>query len=324
MVIEVPVAARDEAKDHQPVRAVLLTALLLAFCLSLTLPLLLDMRLSPTYYAFPIMATAPLALLIPYLRWRRMERIQAGVELPLLGLLCSLSVLALTYAAMRLNLPLTDANLAAADAALGYHAPSLVSWIDSRRELAWIFGMSYGAFFPQLLLLPAVLCASGQLRRAYSMVLAYLFLGTSGAAISALFPSEGVYIYYGVAPDVLRSINHEAGTLFLRSFNAVRSDPYFILELREAAGIVTFPSGHAGAAILCGWAAWGSRPLRWPLLLINACMYASALTHGAHYLVDILAGTALALACIALVTRVADGKLSVFSAPWRRLGARAA
>ena len=53
-------------------------------------------------------------------------------------------------------------------------------------------------------------------------------------------------------------------------------------------------------AVLTAWALW---PLRWiglPLALLNALVLVSTIPQGGHYLADILAGTALALAALAL------------------------
>jgi hypothetical protein len=313
-----PAIDHESAIDHEPVRQALLAGVLLIFCASLVLPPLLSMRLHGSFYAAPLTVLGPFALFIPYLAWRRMDRLKAAIELFLVAFLTSIAVLALTYAAMRLRFPLADAGLAAADAMIGYHSPTVVAWLDTQPLLARILGSTYGSFFPQLLLLPVLLCVSGHVARGYGMILGYLLLGIFGSVICAFFPSEGAYVYYGLAADDFTGVNPKMGYLFLDSFYAVRDDPVFTLELDKAAGIVTFPSGHAGAAILCAWAAWGWRRLRWPFLILNLCMYLSALSHGAHYLVDVVGGTVVALLSIRIVTIVMDGKLPLLVAATRR------
>ncbi|HYI41871.1 MAG TPA: phosphatase PAP2 family protein [Allosphingosinicella sp.] len=306
------------AMEHEPVRQVLLGTVLFVFCASLLLPPLLSMRLHGSFYAAPMAVFGPFALLIPFLAWRRMDRLKAAIELFLLAFLASLAVLALTYAAMRLRFPLADSGLAAADALIGYHSPSVVAWLETQPRLARILGATYGSFMPQLLLLPVLLCVSGRVARGYGMVLGYLLLGIFGSVICAFFPSEGAYVHYGLAASDFSGVNPKMGYLFLDSFHAVRDDPYFTLELGNAAGIVTFPSGHAGAAILCAWAAWGWRWMRWPFLVLNLGMYLSALSHGAHYLIDVAGGTAVALLSIRIVTIVMDGRWPSLIAATRR------
>jgi membrane-associated phospholipid phosphatase len=306
------------AVDHEPARQALLAGVLFIFCASLVLPPLLDMRLHGSFYAAPMTFFGPFALFIPVLAWRRMDRLKAAIELFLLAFLTSLAVLALTYAAMRLRFPLADSGLAAADAMIGYHSPSVVAWLETQPRLAGILGATYGSFFPQLLLLPVLLCICGHVARGYGMILGYLLLGIFGSVICAFFPSEGAYVYYGLAAEDFSGVNPKMGYLFLESFHAVRDDPVFTLEMSKAAGIVTFPSGHAGAAILCAWAAWGSRWMRWPFLILNLCMYLSALSHGAHYLIDVVGGTVVALLSIRIVSIAMEGRRSMLAAATRR------
>jgi len=311
-------APATPAMEHEPVRQVLLGTVLFVFCASLTLPLMLNMRLHGSFYAGPLAVLGPFALLIPVLAWLRRERLKAAIELFLLAFLASLAVLVLTYAAMRLRFPLADDGLAAADAMIGYHSPSVVAWLETQPRLARVLGATYGSFMPQLLLLPVLLCASGKIARGYGMILAYLLFGILGSVICAFFPSEGAYVHYGLAPGDFSGVNPKMGYLFLESFHAVRDDPYFTLGLDSAAGIVTFPSGHAGAAILCAWAAWGWRRMRWPFLVLNLGMFLSALSHGAHYLIDVAGGTVVALLSIQVVKVVMHGRWPALVAATRR------
>ena len=55
-------------------------------------------------------------------------------------------------------------------------------------------------------------------------------------------------------------------------------------------GVVSFPSYHAAAGLLFVWALWPLRWLKWPILIFNLLMLASALTIGSHYLIDLVAG----------------------------------
>jgi len=52
---------------------------------------------------------------------------------------------------------------------------------------------------------------------------------------------------------------------------------------------------------------WKTPVLRYVFLLLNAAMCISAVTHGAHYLVDVLAGMAIAAGTIAAVSRICIG-----------------
>ena len=74
----------------------------------------------------------------------------------------------------------------------------------------------------------------------------------------------------------------------------MRSQTDFVLKLDNVAGLLTFPSVHAGVAALCAWAAWDSRLLRYPFLVLNIGMATAAVSHANHYLIDVVAGLGLA------------------------------
>ncbi|MGE3397248.1 MAG: phosphatase PAP2 family protein, partial [Sphingomonas sp.] len=125
-------------------------------------------------------------------------------------------------------------------------------------------------------------------------VLCYLILVAISSLIGAFFPSEGAYVAFAVDPAALAHVDGKFGHFFLAAFHAVRTEPAFLLSFANVAGILTFPSVHAGVAALCAWAAWPSRPLRLPILTLNILMAIGTLPYGAHFLIDVLAGGAVA------------------------------
>jgi hypothetical protein len=253
----------------------------------------------PLYLLIAIMAAA-----IPYTAWRKMQRLRSAFEASALGLLMTLPVLVFSYAAMRTGLPLADGWLMAADRAIGFDWPAFVQWVDRHPMLAAALACGYSSFSIQLMLLPILLDFEA---RAYQMVLGYLLLCCAAIAISIFFPSLGAYEGHGLDGRTLTNVNAHFGYFFLQSFNAVRTDPNFSLSLGVAAGIITFPSIHAGVALLCGWAAWASPLLRLPFAILNLLMAVSAISHGGHYLVDIIAGFVVAAAAIAAVLGITRG-----------------
>jgi membrane-associated phospholipid phosphatase len=248
--------------------------------------------------------SAILAIAIPYTVWRNMHRLRCALEVGALGLLMTLPVLVFSYASMRAAFPLADASLMAADAAIGFDWPAFVRWVDRHPRFAVALAWGYSSFSVQILLLPMLLALLGFRGRAYQAVLGYLLLCCIAISISAFFPSLGAYKGYGFDGGALTNVNAHFGYFFLESFAAVRDDPDFTLSVDNAAGIITFPSIHAGVALLCGWAAWPSRLLRIPFIVLNLLMAISAITHGGHYLVDIIAGLAVGTVAIASTRRL--------------------
>jgi len=70
----------------------------------------------------------------------------------------------------------------------------------------------------------------------------------------------------------------------------VREGTLRAVPLGDLRGVISFPSYHTAAAVLAIWAVWPVRFARWPMLILNVLMVASAPVEGAHYLVDIIGG----------------------------------
>lgn len=234
----------------------------------------------------------------PYAIWRQMEEVQAAIEVAIFAFLCGVPLLVFTYMGMRLGMPLADVQLAEMDAAIGFRAREFLHVVDRYPKLATLLSFSYGSFTPQIVFVPAFLCLFANYTRAYAMVLALIIIGAMSAILGAFFPAIGAFAHYGLGSSQFKNISSFFGYHFLDSFYAVRNAADFTLALDHASGIVTFPSVHAAVAVLAGWGAWGLPWLRWPLILLNIAMWFSALTHGAHYLVDLFAGTLIACAAI--------------------------
>lgn len=136
------------------------------------------------------------------------------------------------------------------------------------------------------------------------MIFAYYILCAISSVISIWYPALGTCVVYGIEAESLSNINAKFGYFFLEQFYAVREAGLFVMRLDESAGILTFPSVHAGVAALCAWAAWDVKWLRAPFGLLNVAMAISAISHGSHYLVDVIAGVAVAGLCVGVATFV--------------------
>ncbi len=260
----------------------------------LILPPLVGFRLDYRGVAQLYAVVAIPAITLPYVRWRKLTAIQPAVEVTVFVLAILPTFLVLTFAAMRMNFPLQDALLVRLDQAMGFDWPSYLRLVDRSAIASVVLAAAYESVFFQLTLLPLLLCASKLAGRAYQLVACYGLLVAISTAIAVFFPSVSAYGGHAFDSSTLSNVNSYNGYFFLKSFDAIRTDPNFVLGAGTAAGIVTFPSIHAGVAALLAWGAWPSPILRYPFLLLNVLMAVGAITHGAHYLVDILAGLAIA------------------------------
>lgn len=229
-----------------------------------------------------------------YLQKRNMLKLRGLMEVLGCAILITYASIVWSYAAISLAFPLADSSLIALDNRLGFQWLDFVSAIDRLPLLEAALFAAYQSFMFQLILIPLFLVAFGSAARGYMLVAGFGLLCMAASVISIWFPALGAHVAYRVDPASLKSLNAYFGYAFLEQFHAVRNDASFRLFVDKAAGILTFPSVHAGTALLCAWAAWRSRVLKLPIGILNIAMAVSAISHGSHYLVDVLAGVALA------------------------------
>jgi hypothetical protein len=202
-----------------------------------------------------------------------------------LNVLCSL----LFYLPVRLGAPLADATLARADAALGFSSAHVVAWMRAHPSLdafsAWTYE-SLEVFGIACVALPPLL---GRVERAQTMLLAIVASVVATLALAAVVPAVGPWETEATPPTPAQAA---CADVVHRLAGGV---PYAIdLHFRDP--IVALPSWHTIFAVL-GALVW--RPVRvaWPIALAwGALIVVSTLTTGWHYLVDVLAGIAVAVA----------------------------
>lgn len=239
--------------------------------------------------------------LIALCRWRTIRSLATLVEVNACGLLLTVPVLISTYLAFKLDLPLADQRLLSMDSAFGVNWPAMILFIDAHPVLANTLNCAYASFPLQLLFLPIILVMTGRPARAYQMVSIYGVLCFFSSLISIWFPAVGTYVMHNVDPSTLENLDGYLGTQFLNEFNAVRDNADFAFVLQNAAGIITFPSVHAAIATLSAWAAWDTKVVRYPVLVLSLLTAASAGVVANHYFVDVIAGAGVASFSIALV-----------------------
>lgn len=239
-----------------------------------------------------------------YCSRRGLIQLRALSDAMVCGLLLTVPVMLSTYLVIYIKMPLADDVLTSWDTAIGVDWLKFITFVDQAPMLAHSLGLAYQSFSYQLLLLPIILAITGQILRVYQMVIAYALICFVSSFISIWFPALGTYTIYEMDAGSLQNINAYYGYFFLEQFNAVRNDPNFVFRLQETAGILTFPSVHAGVAALCAWAAWSIKVARYPLLLLNVLMAVSAVSHANHYVIDVIAGVLVAAVCVFFTSRL--------------------
>jgi hypothetical protein len=227
----------------------------------------------------------------------------------------------LTYVAAAANLPMQDANLFAADHALGFDWLAYVRFVDAHPALAGWLNCGYGMIRWPLFAIPVVLAAQRRYRRIEEFTFAFGAALVVTTIISALVPAIGVYHQIGLDPSSLKNIDPRAYLDQLRDLPPTRDGSLRHLALLGLGGIVTFPSFHAASAVLYSWALWSVRWLRPVVVVVNGAMLAATPINGGHYFVDVIAGIAIAVAAIAVARQIghrlvrAGGELPAVAMP---------
>ncbi|UDL88616.1 phosphatase PAP2 family protein [Mesorhizobium sp. PAMC28654] len=219
-----------------------------------------------------------------------MLAMSAALEVVGFGILITVPLLVLSYIVISFDFPLADGKLASMDSALGFDWHGFIRFVDARPLLSRVLLEAYQTISYQLILIPMALVVFGRQQRAYAMMTGYCMLCVLACFISMFFPALGTYAYYGLTYQSVNNINPYFALSPVESFNAVRDNYAYTLTASSAAGLICFPSIHAGVAYLCTWAAWDVKALRYPVLVLNIVMSVAAVSHANHYLVDIISG----------------------------------
>lgn len=237
-------------------------------------------------------------------------RIADGAEATAALSMLAFCVPLLTCVLATTALPLADARLIAMDAALGLDWRWLAGLAKDQEAVSLALSYAYASLMYQPALLVLALAFAGRARRLEGVTLAWAVALAVTAGAFPLAPALGGYLHYGLAPQDFPFIKVQAAWLHATVLEPLRNGTTSELGRLALEGIVTFPSFHTSAAVLLAWGFWGLRLLRWPALALNAAMIAACLFVGAHYIVDLIAGGAVAWGAI-LVAKRADRHTSI-------------
>jgi hypothetical protein len=210
----------------------------------------------------------------------------------------------LSYVAAAVALPLQDAAFDAMDHALGFNWRALLAVMQHWPALHAVMRVIYLSLTLQMTAVVLLLGFTGRLIWLRVYMLAFIFAALITIAISALLPAEGVWLHYGLhsSDPALVPVSSTSWPVFL----GLRDGTFRQLMAVGAEGIITFPSLHAALAVIMIAAFWPVRVARWIGLSLNVLMLAATPIDGSHYLVDVLAGVAIAGASLLAARWIAE------------------
>lgn len=181
--------------------------------------------------------------------------------------------------------PLADHFLNGIDKALSF---DWVAYANLTQPLKPPFVIAYKSFIWQPALVLGALFFSRHFDRGWQLVQAATIGLIPAIALFAFFPAVSAYNYHGGQPSYIQPVVAK----FLPVLMELR-DGRRILDEHSFAGMITFPSYHAAAAVMFAWAAWPLKWLRWPLIALNLVVLAATVSIGSHYLIDVIGGVGL-------------------------------
>lgn len=223
---------------------------------------------------------------------------EAIMQITLIGFLGAL----LAYAAATLRLPYRDAELLAIDRWLGLDLRSYMDFVNSHPRLAVLSVLVYLSMMWQPAIIFVALALNHRIERLHSFAVALIISLLITVVIFALVPALGWYGYLRIEPTAFPKL--QLFWNFAAHIDAVRSGELRAIPLGDLRGIISFPSYHTAVAVLAIWAVWPVRFMRWPMLILNVLMAASAPIEGAHYFVDILGGVVVGLCAATVASRI--------------------
>jgi len=193
-----------------------------------------------------------------------------------------------SYLVATIGLPLWDLRFARADIALGFNWIAGFDLITSHRTILHLLVLDYSSIFIQVLASIAYFAAIRRSDRNRELLWLGMLSAFITASLSGLFPALGPYTKGGMPAwsAVLLTLRDGSLTTFVIS---------------KMTGIVAFPSFHTALAIVVVYV--HRPPLRSfvPMAAVNALMLPAIPFSGHHYLVDMIAGSAVAAISILIV-----------------------
>lgn len=211
----------------------------------------------------------------------------------------------LSYVVATLDRPVLDADLASWDKAIGFDWLAYFHTVVAHPILHVPMKLAYIVTLPATLLAVAVLIA---VRRPFDVRIYLLSLIATAMitiAISGLMPALNTYVHFGLSPADHPDAVLPATLRHIPHLLALRDGSLTLLRLAEIEGIITFPSFHSSLGVLIVLALWPVRVWRWIALGFSTIMIAGTPVEGSHYLVDVIAGGAIAAAVTLAVRRLA-------------------
>jgi hypothetical protein len=224
----------------------------------------------------------------------------------------------LSYVAMLQSSGFTDPLLDRWDSALGFHWPAIRAELLRHEWLSFVMEKAYLACFWMPFAVFALLYRADQIDRLYRYLRAHGMALAVTIVVFFFFPARAAFAFYLAPGTPLPGNAKHYGAVI----QGLRDGSFTTIDLAHLGGIITFPSFHAAMAILFVWAVWPARRFRLPMVAVNLLMWLAAVPLGGHYVVDLLGGSVIAVAALAVAAKA--GRASATSGSYPAAASEAA
>jgi len=240
-----------------------------------------------------VTVTLAIAALGAFYQWSgRSPRIASMALWVVLWITFSVLAAIMTYAAAAYAGTLRDGLFGALDHRLGFDWAAWFAFIGHHRNVKFVLALVYDSLMPQILLSISVFAYLGWDERNGELLLSVILALIITTVFFALFPALGPCTEVRWSCDLYN--------LYLPDLIGLREGVPSSFDLTKLKGIIAFPSFHAALAVLFSYAHRGWRGFA-PVAGLNTVMLASIPSEGGHYLVDVIAGLAVAASAILTV-----------------------
>jgi hypothetical protein len=211
--------------------------------------------------------------------------------------------------------PLHDDLMIRADHALGVDWPALCWWADAHPGLRTLLAVPYFSLAAESGL---VLCVVALFhpRRARRFTTALILSSLFTIPLLWVFPVGGPFVAFADAglPRSCVSLAYGGTEHYLQ----MRAHALAAIPLDDIRGIIAFPSYHAACAVLLTYFLRGVPVLFPAAVIFNLMMVLATPLIGGHYVIDVLAGLAVAAATVYGVELIEAGRPAERVTLWRR------
>jgi membrane-associated phospholipid phosphatase len=238
----------------------------------------------------------PVVLLpaIIYNDMKSYEKRNAALTLPWVMLLVAI-IPSMAVLSVRFEFPLRDALLAKMDKALGFNVPAIAAWMAAHPHWRILSDKSYDVLYlllPIAMFLPGIL---GKREAAEQFIVANAAAFLISFPIFTLMPAIGPWAGSEFAGNAAQKAC-EASIIALHSGS----------KTAAVVGVVSFPSFHVIWAVLSARALWPIRVLWIVGVAMASLVVVSTVTTGWHYVVDVVAGFAMAALALGIARLVVE------------------